>query len=120
MNQQRPVETVEEFKLRIAAILRAKPEQISAPPRPHRLKRATNRKPKRQDPVSALQTGSNFSPRHLGHGAATSAVAGRLKCFMCPQTTHFHASYRLRTLRAYNLVLMRRYQNTASSGWSIV
>jgi len=35
MNQQRPVETVEEFKLRIAAILRAKPEQISAPPRPH-------------------------------------------------------------------------------------
>jgi hypothetical protein len=28
MNQQRPVETVEDFKLRIAAIIRAKPEQI--------------------------------------------------------------------------------------------
>src|SRR5438270_568025 len=70
MNQQRPVETVEEFKLRIAAILRAKPEQISAPPRPHRLKRATNRKPKRQDPVSALQTGSNFSPPHFGRGSS--------------------------------------------------
>src|SRR5947207_7996136 len=42
MKQQRPVETVEEFKLRIAAIIRAKPEQIPGPPRP--LKRATNRK----------------------------------------------------------------------------
>jgi hypothetical protein len=31
MTQQRPVETVEEFKLRIAAIIRAKPEQITAP-----------------------------------------------------------------------------------------
>jgi hypothetical protein len=28
MNEQRRVETVEEFKLRIAAIIRAKPEQI--------------------------------------------------------------------------------------------
>jgi len=28
MKQQRPVETVEEFKLRIAAIIRGKPEQI--------------------------------------------------------------------------------------------
>jgi hypothetical protein len=28
MNQRREVETVEEFKLRIAAIIRAKPEQI--------------------------------------------------------------------------------------------
>ena len=41
MQQQRPVETVEEFKLRIAAIIRAKPEQISAPPmRPHACRRS--------------------------------------------------------------------------------
>jgi len=46
MKQQRPVETVEEFKLRIAAIIRAKPEQIPGPPLP--LKRATNRKAKRR------------------------------------------------------------------------
>lgn len=31
MNEQRRVETVEEFKLHIAAIIRAKPEQIAAP-----------------------------------------------------------------------------------------
>jgi len=30
MNKQRRVETVEDFKLRIAAIIRAKPEQIPA------------------------------------------------------------------------------------------
>ncbi len=40
ITQQRQVETVEEFKLRIAAIIRAKPEQIPAPPlRPHAEKR---------------------------------------------------------------------------------
>jgi hypothetical protein len=42
------VETVEEFKLRIAAIIRAKPEQIPSPPRPHPLERATSRKAKRR------------------------------------------------------------------------
>jgi len=31
-NQPLRLETVEEFKLRIAAIVRAKPEQISTPP----------------------------------------------------------------------------------------
>jgi len=31
------VEILEEFKLHIAAIIRAKPEQIPAPPRPHPL-----------------------------------------------------------------------------------
>jgi hypothetical protein len=46
MQQQRPVETVEEFKLRIAAIIRAKPEQIPAAKRLRRLKRATNPKAK--------------------------------------------------------------------------
>jgi hypothetical protein len=45
--QQRPVETVEEFKLRIAAIMRAMPEQIPTPSRPPAIKRATNRKAKR-------------------------------------------------------------------------
>jgi hypothetical protein len=39
MSEQRRVETVEEFKLRIAAIIRAKPEQIPAPDRPRTLKR---------------------------------------------------------------------------------
>ena len=53
MNEQRPVETVEEFKLRIAAIIRAKPEQIPGASRPHPAlvrhpKRATNRKAKRR------------------------------------------------------------------------
>jgi hypothetical protein len=32
MNEQRRVETVEEFKLRIAAIIGTKREQIPAPP----------------------------------------------------------------------------------------
>jgi hypothetical protein len=45
----RPVETVEDFKLRIAAIIRAKPDEVPAPPPPHALwvrhkKRASNRK----------------------------------------------------------------------------
>jgi hypothetical protein len=44
--QQRKVETVEDFKVRIAAMIRAKPEEIPAPPRPH--KRVTNRKAKRR------------------------------------------------------------------------
>ena len=49
MNQQRPVETVEDFKLRIAAIIRGNPEQITGAPRPdprlvRRNKRATSRK----------------------------------------------------------------------------
>lgn len=35
MKQQRRVETVEEFKLRIAAIIGAKPDQIPAGTRPH-------------------------------------------------------------------------------------
>jgi hypothetical protein len=48
MKQQRPVETVEEFKLRIAAIIRAKPEQIPTPQRSRPLERATNRKAKRR------------------------------------------------------------------------
>jgi len=34
MKGQRPVETLEEFKLRIAAIIRAKSEQIPAPSNP--------------------------------------------------------------------------------------
>jgi hypothetical protein len=46
MNEQRRVETVEDFKLRIAAIIGAKPEMIPAPPRRQPLKRATNRKAK--------------------------------------------------------------------------
>jgi hypothetical protein len=46
MNEQRRVETVEEFKLRIAGIIRAKPEQIPAAKRLRRLKRATNPKAK--------------------------------------------------------------------------
>jgi hypothetical protein len=42
--QQRPVETIEKFKLRIAAIMRVKPEQIPTLSRPQPIKRATNRK----------------------------------------------------------------------------
>jgi len=37
MKQQPRVETVEEFKLRIAAIISGKPEQITGAPRPHAL-----------------------------------------------------------------------------------
>jgi len=37
MKQQRKVETVEEFKLRIAAIIGPKPEHIPASPRPNPL-----------------------------------------------------------------------------------
>jgi hypothetical protein len=53
MNEQRRVETVEEFKLRIAAIISGKPEQITGAPRPHPLlvrskKRATSRKAQRR------------------------------------------------------------------------
>ena len=53
MNEQRRVETVEEFKLRIAAIISGKPEQITGAPRPHPLlvrnkKRATYGKAKRR------------------------------------------------------------------------
>jgi hypothetical protein len=44
--QHRRVETVEKFKLRIAAIIQAKPEQIPAAKRLRRLKRATNPKAK--------------------------------------------------------------------------
>jgi len=51
VNEQSRVETVEEFKLRIAAIIRGKPEQITGAPRPHsslvrRSKRVTARKAK--------------------------------------------------------------------------
>jgi len=53
MNEQRRVETVDEFKLRIAAIIGGKPEQITGARRPHPLlvrrnKRATHRKAKRR------------------------------------------------------------------------
>jgi hypothetical protein len=53
VKQQRSVETVEEFKLRIAAIIGGKPEHIGGAPRPNPLlvrpdKRATNRKAKRR------------------------------------------------------------------------
>jgi hypothetical protein len=53
MNEQPRVETVEEFKLRVAAIIRGNPDQITGAPRPHprlvrRKKDATNRKAKRR------------------------------------------------------------------------
>ena len=53
MNERPRVETVEEFKLRISAIIRGKPEQITGAPRPHPFlvrskKRATYRKAKRK------------------------------------------------------------------------
>ena len=53
MNEKPRVETVEEFKLRIAAIIGEKPEQITGAPRPHPLlvrrnKGATHRKAKRR------------------------------------------------------------------------
>src|SRR5262249_28732057 len=35
---------------------------------------------------------SNLVPPHSGHGAATSAKAARVKCFVCPQWAHFHDS----------------------------
>jgi hypothetical protein len=53
MKEQRRVETIEEFKLRIAAIIGAKSEHISGVSRPHPLlvrdkKRANHRKAKRR------------------------------------------------------------------------
>jgi hypothetical protein len=53
MKQQPRVKTVEEFKLRIAAIIGGKPEQMTGASRPHpllvrRKKGATYRKPKRR------------------------------------------------------------------------
>jgi hypothetical protein len=53
MDQQPRVETVEEFKLRIAAIIGAKPEHIAGVPRPNPLlvrhkKRAKSRKARRR------------------------------------------------------------------------
>jgi hypothetical protein len=53
MNEQRRVETIEEFKLRIAAMIRGKPEQITGAPRPdpplvRSKKRATYWKAKRR------------------------------------------------------------------------
>ena len=53
MEQQRRVETVEEFKLRIAAIIRSKPEHIPGAPRPNpllvrRKKREKSRKAQRR------------------------------------------------------------------------
>jgi hypothetical protein len=49
MKEQSRVETVQDFKLRIATIIRTKPEQIPNPPRRRApVKRATNRKAKRR------------------------------------------------------------------------
>ena len=53
MKQQPRVESVEEFKLRIAAIIGAKPEHIAGAPRPNALlvrhkKRAKSRKAQRR------------------------------------------------------------------------
>jgi hypothetical protein len=48
MKQQTRVESVQEFKLRIAAIIRTEPEQIPTPPRSQRVKLAANRKRKRR------------------------------------------------------------------------
>ena len=42
MNEQRRVETVEQFKLHIAAIIRTKPAQIPAPLPPKPVKRAAS------------------------------------------------------------------------------
>jgi hypothetical protein len=43
MKQQRPVETVEEFKLRIAVIISAKPEHIRGALRPRRAELTASR-----------------------------------------------------------------------------
>jgi len=53
MDQPRRVETVEEFKLRIAAMIRGNPERIPGAPRPNPLlvrhkKRAKSRKARRR------------------------------------------------------------------------
>jgi hypothetical protein len=34
----------------------------------------------------------NSSPSHFGHGTATSAETGRVKCLMWPHRWHLHAS----------------------------
>src|SRR5262249_49204938 len=67
MNEQRGVETVEEFKLRIAAIIGGKPEQITGAPRPDpllvcRKKGCDSPESKTsKDPLARLATGRNFA-----------------------------------------------------------
>jgi hypothetical protein len=53
MKEQTRVESVEDFKLRIAAIIGAQPDEIPSPPRPHALlvrnkKRASKPRAKRR------------------------------------------------------------------------
>ena len=48
MNEQRPVETVEDFKLRIAAIISGNPEEVPAPRRTNPLVVGPKKRPKRR------------------------------------------------------------------------
>ena len=46
----------------------------------------------------SCQDDRNKSPPHVGHGRATSALTGRVKCFTWPHAPHFHASERTSSL----------------------
>jgi hypothetical protein len=58
MKEGRRVETVEEFKLRIAAIIRAKPEHIPGAPRPNPL--LVRHKKRAKSKKSTTSLGSGF------------------------------------------------------------
>src|SRR4029450_1194838 len=53
---------------------------------------ARNGSENRRTSKPALQRLSIVAPPHFGQGAAISASAGRVKCFVCPQAVHFQAS----------------------------
>ena len=46
----------------------------------------------------SCQDDRNKLPPHFGHGRATSALTGRVKCFTLPHAPHFHASERASSL----------------------
>src|SRR5262245_46537701 len=84
--EQRRVETVEEFKLRIATIICAKPEEIPAPLRHQHVKRPTAGKQNVEPLVSLRLRGGLQSPpaqrqtrrrSHFRCAASRSAVVSR-------------------------------------------
>jgi hypothetical protein len=60
VNEEPRVETVEEFKLRIAAIIRGKPEQITGAPRPHPL---LGLKPEAGDPPESKKSKDSLAQK---------------------------------------------------------
>jgi len=80
MERQRRVETVEQFRLRIAALIRAKSAQIPAPNRPRTVKRTLGKTPNELSASATLANGdgecqSYFCVLPLPTTAALQTVA---------------------------------------------